>query len=64
MIDPKEFLNKQTQTKQEESDDSVQISGTFVCQECNEICNSARLNETKMKITWSCSNEHYSEARL
>lgn len=62
MIDPKEFLNKKTET--EESSESILISGTFVCQECNEISTSARLDEQKRKIVWSCSKEHYSEARL
>jgi hypothetical protein len=63
MIDPKEFLNKD---KKEDVvvDDSISVSGTFVCQECNEVSTSAKLDETKRKITWHCSKEHYSEARL
>ena len=63
MIDPKEFLNKNSQPEEEQLD-AILISGTFVCQECDEVVNDARLDENKRKITWSCSAEHYSEARL
>lgn len=63
MIDPKEFLNKD-KDKEVVLEDSINISGTFVCQECDEISTSAKLNESKRKIVWHCSKEHYSEARL
>ena len=63
MIDPKQFLNKD-KVAQPVMDDSVEISGTFVCQECSETVHKAKLNEDKRKIVWQCSNEHYSEARL
>lgn len=64
MIDPKEFLNKDKQNTQEVSDDSIAVSGTFVCQECNESVRKANLDEGKRKLVWTCSKEHYSEARL
>lgn len=63
MIDPKEFLNKDK--KQEVVlEDSIEISGTFICQECNESIHKAKLNEDKRKIVWVCSEGHNSEARL
>lgn len=64
MIDPKEFLNKDKETTHPEVDDSISVSGTFVCQECDEPVRNAKLDEGKRKLTWTCSKEHYSEAKL
>lgn len=64
MIDPKDFLNKNEKVEQEVVDDYILVSGTFVCQECDEPVHNARLDESKRKLMWSCSREHYSEARL
>jgi hypothetical protein len=64
MIDPKDFLNKDKQKSEPVVDDSIPVSGTFVCQECDETVHNARLDESKRKLVWSCSQEHYSEARL
>lgn len=61
MIDPKNFLNKD---KEQIEDSLMKITGSFICQECNELVNVALLNEDKRKITWTCSQEHYSEAKL
>lgn len=62
MIDPKEFLNKQK--SEQPVEDSIEVSGTFVCQECSEVIKNARLNEDKRKLMWTCTAGHYSEARL
>ena len=62
MINPNEFLNKKEERPEE--DDLMAISGSFTCQECDEIVHLAKLHEDKRKIIWTCSNEHYSEARL
>ena len=64
MIDPKDFLNRDKKVESDISDDSINISGTFMCQECNETVRNAKLDEVKRKIVWYCSNKHYSEARL
>lgn len=64
MIDPKEFLNKDNKVTMSIDDNSIKISGTFVCQECSEITNSAKLDEDKRKIFWYCTKQHYSEAKL
>lgn len=62
MIDPKEFLNKDK--TEIDIDDSISVSGTFICQECNETVRNARLDEAKRKIVWQCSSNHSSEAKL
>lgn len=62
-IDPTSFISKKP--KQEESNpDAILISGSFVCQECNETCKEAKLDEAKRQIVWFCSENHRSEARL
>lgn len=62
MIDPKNFLSKNK--KEEPQDDSFSITGSFTCQECDEVVSFAKLNEDNRKITWTCSQQHYSEAKL
>jgi hypothetical protein len=62
MINPKDFLNKEN--TEEDVEEYIEISGTFMCQECSETVKSARLNEEKRKLIWKCSSNHQSEGKL
>lgn len=62
MINPKDFLNKDSST--DDVEDVIEISGTFLCQECSETVRSAKLNEQTRKLFWKCSNNHQSEGKL
>ena len=62
MIDPNDFIG--TKQPKEIEEDRLVVSGTFVCQECNESVNQALLNEDTMILTWTCSLSHQSKASL
>jgi rhodanese-related sulfurtransferase len=62
MIDPKDFIK--SEVKQEFPDDSIDVSGTFMCQECDARCFKAKLDESNRKLIYYCDRGHRSEARL
>lgn len=62
MIDPKDFIK--SEVKQDFPEDAMDVSGTFMCQECNARCTKAKLDEANRKLIYYCDSGHRSEARL
>lgn len=60
MIDPKDFIKP----KEEPKIEGLGVSGTFICQECFESVNSAILDEDKMLLVYTCTDNHVNEAKL
>jgi len=44
--------------------DSIKISGSLACQECNEIVHDGWMKESDMIITYFCSKGHESRVKL
>lgn len=64
MINPNDFLNKKEVKDKDTLSDAIDISGSFVCQECSELCKKAKLDESSKQIIWFCSQEHKSVAKI
>jgi formylmethanofuran dehydrogenase subunit E len=62
MIDPNDFIK--SEVKQEFPEDAISVSGTFMCQECDERCFKAKLDESSRKLIYYCDKGHRSEARI
>lgn len=62
MIDPSNFIKGEV--KQEFPEDAIDVSGTFMCQECDERCFKAKLDESSRKLIYYCDKGHRSEARI
>lgn len=62
MIDPKDFIK--SETKEVYPEDAIDVSGTFMCQECEKRCFVAKLDESNRKLIYYCDSGHRSEARL
>ena len=64
MINPKDFISGEKQ--ESESSDFPDMSGTFICQDqnCMERVTKAKLDESRMRILYVCSNGHKNEAKL
>ena len=62
MIDPKDFIT--SKGKEDYPSDSIEVSGTFICQECNARCISAKLDEINHLLIYYCQDGHRSEAKL
>lgn len=62
MIDPNQFIKHEV--KQDFPEDAIDVSGTFMCQECDDRCFKAKLDELNKKLIYYCNNGHRSEARL
>lgn len=62
MINPNEFIRGEK--KQDFPEDAIDVSGTFICQECDEKCSDAKLDEDKGALVYYCTNGHKSQARL
>jgi hypothetical protein len=61
MIDPKDFIGKETDTIKEEK---ISVSGNFICQECMISVYLASLDEDEMVLKYTCSDGHQNEATL
>lgn len=42
----------------------VSVEGSLMCQECDEIVNSGKLNEDDMVLYYTCSSNHNSKVQL
>jgi len=63
MIDPRTFIgNKQEEDSAE--DTYMEITGTFVCDQCREEVSNALLSMEEKHMMWKCSNDHVSEGTL
>lgn len=65
MINPKDFVNVSDKINKEEVvEDVVNVTGTFICQNCLEPIGFAVLNEDTMTLTYTCAAGHENEATL
>lgn len=60
MIDPREFIKVPTP----KSEEGVNVSGTFICQECMESIGFATLDEDNMELVYVCAAGHKNVASL
>lgn len=61
MINPRDFIEKKIE---EAKDDSVIVSGSFICDNCSLNVSEAKLNEDTMTMVYVCANGHKNEATL
>lgn len=60
MIDPTKFVNISKQDQKI----GVNVTGTFICQDCMEPIGFGTLDEDNMVITYVCAAGHSNEAKL
>lgn len=63
MIDPKEFLSRNSSTS---TDELEEIEGTFSCPEngCYKVTSHGLINPNTRVITWTCSEGHVGKAKI
>lgn len=42
----------------------IEASGSFACQECEEVVNSGKIDEDNMILIYSCINGHNSRIKI
>ncbi len=50
--------------KKEDKKPGLEVSGSFSCEECDEIVKSAIWDEDSKEITWTCSSNHTTTGRM